>query len=255
MSKSDLLKPLKWYTSLATKKGRREAGAFLVEGERAVNQVMLTHPGTVIELLASEWISERDMKIPVRVLEAKQIRTVSSMKTPQDRIAVVRIPKDLSSDRLPEQPGEKILLMESIQDPGNVGTLIRTAAAFGYSGILMTDQCADPFSPKVVQASAGSVLSVWIRRTFEYIGIIDSLQGQGYALVGMTLDGEDDLGESINTEKSILALGSEASGLSRAVLQRSDYRVRIPIRSEGAESLNVAACGAICMYMNTGGSI
>ena len=222
-----------------------------MEGERAVRQVLAAAPDAIEEVLASEALPADFHRFSVRTLEDRQLRAVSTMTTPQGLIGVLRIPEDAFSDRLPDPPGRRILLLEDVQDPGNVGTLIRTAAAFGYSGVLMSARCADPFSPKAVQATAGSVLSVWIRRTSAHLEMIDGFRERGFFLVAMDLRGEGMVEDALESESLILALGSEATGLSEGVLRRADARVRIPVADSRAESLNVAACGAVCMYISS----
>ncbi len=166
-------------------------------------------------------------------------------------MAVVHLPVDMYSGYLPEDVGDKILLLEDIQDPGNVGTLIRTAAAFDFSGVIMTENCADPLSPKCVQATAGTVLSVWLRRTTRYLEITKALRKDGYPLIAAELNGVAEPSILYRQSKLLLALGNEAAGLSKALLDAADYRLRIPTVREKAESLNVAACGAICMYLSS----
>ena len=166
-------------------------------------------------------------------------------------MAVVRLPAATYSGYLPENTGNKILLLEDIQDPGNVGTLIRTAAAFDFSGVVLTEKCADPLSPKCVQATAGTVLSVWLRRTANYLELVGMLKKGGYCLIATDLNGAAELTTLSCQGKLLLALGNEAAGLSRSLLDMSDYRLRIPTVREKAESLNVAACGAICMYLSS----
>jgi TrmH family RNA methyltransferase len=157
------------------------------------------------------------------------------------------------SDILPESPGPRVLFLEDIQDPGNVGTLIRTAAAFDFSGVILTEKSADPFSPKCVQSTAGSVLSLWLRRTKDCLGMVKELKEQGYFLLAADLNGKEDTTIFTGRHKLVLALGNEASGLSDEVLKMADYRLRLPTVREKAESLNVAACGAILMYLASRG--
>ena len=245
------LKSLKWYKKLATKKGRLEAGAFIVEGTRAINQIISSRPGEIIEILTIEEPLPVYSNYAVRFVNESQFRSICSTKTPQGIMAVVRLPVDIRSDCLPDDIGNKILLLEDIQDPGNVGTLIRTASAFNYSGVIMTENCADPLSPKCVQATAGTVSSVWLRRTTHYLELINTLRKSSYSLIATDLDGAEELTILSQQSKLILALGNEAAGLSKAILDVSDYRLRIPTIREKAESLNVAACGAICMYLSS----
>ncbi|MDD5094542.1 MAG: RNA methyltransferase [Dehalococcoidia bacterium] len=245
------LKPLKWYKELDTKKGRIEAGAFLVEGRRAIEQIIQAHPNEILEILATEETAAAYHKYPVRIVTESQFHSISSSKTPQGILAVVRLPADIYSDNLPREVGTKILLLEDIQDPGNVGTLIRTAAAFGFSGIILTKKSADALSPKCVQSAAGSVLSVWIRRTPHYLELARTLQQNGFQIVAADLQGGNSPSLLGSQVKLLLALGNEASGLSPSILEMADSRVKVPIDREKAESLNVAACGAICMYLSS----
>ena len=245
------LKPLRWYKKLATKTGRLEAGAFLVEGERAIRQIIGSHQDKIIEILAVEKPLPVYRNYTVRLVTESQFRSICSTRMPQGILAVVCLPADIYSDCLPEDVGDKILLLEDIQDPGNVGALIRTAAAFNFSGVIMTENCADPLSPKCVQATAGTVLSVWFRRTTRYLGIASALKEVGYSLIATDLNGAAEPSILYHQSKFLLALGNEAAGLSKALLDVADYRLPIPTVREKAESLNVAACGAICMYLSS----
>ena len=232
-------------------KGRLEAEAFLVEGDRAIKQVIDNHPDEILEIITTEEPSALYRNYSIRSVTDSQLRSICSTKTPQGIIAVVRLPSNIYSKHLPQDVGAKILLLEDIQDPGNVGSLIRTAAAFDFSGVIMTDKCADPFSPKCVQSTAGTVLSVWIRRTIHYLELTEALQEDGYALVAADLNGGAEPSVLSQQNKLLLALGNEASGLSKALLNMADYRLRIPIVTRKAESLNVSACGAIAMYLSS----
>jgi len=248
---STLLKPLRWYKKLATNKGRLEAGTFLVEGDRAIKQIIASHPEEIIEILTVEEPLPVYCNYRVRLLTESQFLSICITRTPQGSMAVVNMPADIYSDYLPEDAGNKILLLEDIQDPGNVGTLIRTAAAFDFSGVIMTENCADPLSPKCVQATAGTVLSVWLRRTIHYLELAIALRKDGYTLIATELNGIAEPSIISSQSKILLALGNEAAGLSKALLSTADYRLRIPTIREKAESLNVAACGAIFMYLSS----
>jgi TrmH family RNA methyltransferase len=245
------LKPLKWYWELEDRKARLEAGAFLVEGDKAIRQIISSQPDAITEILAIDEPPAVYRDYPVRLVTASQFRYISRTRTPQGILVVVRLPPDIYSSELADNIGNKVLLLEDIQDPGNTGTLIRTAAAFGFSGVILTENGADPFSPKCVQSTAGTVLSVWLRRTNNYLGLAQALKKKEYTLVAADLAG--DVGPEVlrGVKKLILALGNEAAGLSKALLDIADYRLRIPLDKEKAESLNVASCGAILMYLSS----
>ncbi len=245
------LKPLKWYKSLHTRKGRIESGVFLVEGMRAIDQIISASPEAISEIVTVEVPSGAPGNYPVRQVTESQFRSIATTRTPQGTLAVVRFPAEIERDTLPRYPGKKILLLEDIQDPGNVGTLIRTAAAFGFDGIILTEKCADPLSPKCVQASAGTMMSLWLRRTANYLDLARCLQKSGYVLVATDPRGSEDPGVLSTGSKLVLALGNEASGLSPTICRMADCQVRIPIEEKRSQSLNVATCGAICMYLAT----
>ena len=243
---------LKRYRQLADKKGRLETGFFLVEGERAIRQIIASHPEAITEIVSVENPPAAFRNYPARTVTGSQFRYISSAQTPQGIMATVKIPADIYSSSLPKDAGNLILLLEDIQDPGNTGTLIRTAAAFNYAGVILTENGADPLAPKCVQATAGTILSVWLRRAEQYPEMVRELKKQGYTLIAADVRGKDEASILPRQEKMILALGNEAVGLSEEMLAIADYRVQIPTAPEKAESLNVAACGAILMYISAG---
>jgi len=244
------MKPISWYKSLSLPKERRLAGCFLIEGKRAVDQLLTYHRSSISELICIEETASfyDDTGIAVRAVSAQNMKSICTSRTPQGIAALVQIPADVYTSGIPEEKGSKIILLEDVQDPGNVGSLIRTAAALGYGGVIMSDKCADPFSPKVIQSTAGSLLSVWIRRSGGYLQMAGQLKKEGYELICADLRGDESLNFK-DTESHILALGSEGSGISKGLLDLKSRAVRVPIAQSGAESLNVAAAGAILMFM------
>jgi len=249
------MKPISWYKSLGQSKYRRQYGYFLIEGKRAVDQILTYHRDSVEELLCVDGVdgaNPPDTAIPARAISEANMKSICTSRTPQGIAALVKIPPDVYTSQVPaidtSNPNSRVLLLEHVQDPGNVGTLIRTAAAFGVAGVILSDQCADPFSPKAVQSTAGSLLSLWIRKAGEYLLMVDELKERGFRLIAADLDGSESYCFD-NPVPHILALGSEGAGLTAGVLDKCDYRVRIPIVESGAESLNVAASGAIFMFL------
>jgi TrmH family RNA methyltransferase len=241
-------RPLKWYKSLADSPVRRDEMCFLLDGRKNLDIIIAQRPDLVIELLVQKGCEADCEKyhLPLRILERHQIESISPQKTPQGLLALVKIPQEIYSAELPSDAGNRILLLEHLQDPGNVGTLIRTAAAFNIAGVILSDQCADPFSPKVVQSTAGSLFSVWIRRTSSYLDCVAVLREKGYRLFAADVHGSNRV--NLQCDKQILALGSEGRGLTDSLLGMSDVRFRIPMNSQKAESLNVAVSGGIVMY-------
>jgi len=246
------LKPLTWYSGLSDPRIRREQGCFMVEGRRAIEQILGLAPKSVDEILVDEAVADssalKKYSCPVRKLAERQFKSVCTSKTPQGIAAVVRIPEGSYESGLPKTAGERILLLEGVQDPGNVGALARTAAAFDYTGIVLSNECADPYSPKAVQASAGSVLAVWIRRTAGYRNLAQALKAKGYSLIATDTGGEPIVPGRPIPRRHVIMLGSEGNGLTEELLGMADKKVRIPINDKKAESLNVAVSGAIVMW-------
>jgi len=243
------LKPLSWYKSLHDAKSRRGENAFLVEGTRAIAQISRSCPDCIRELVVREEDApQQDLVYPVRVVSASQFRSVCISTNPSGPLAVVNMPDGACAASLPRRKGDKVLVLEDIQDPGNVGTLVRSAAAFEFSGVLLSDKCADPFGPKAVQASAGSVLSLWIRRTKEYAALLAGLAAEGYYCIAADVGGKETLGPA-KASKIVVVLGNEGSGICPDTLRLANRVVRIPICERNVESLNVAVSGALFMYV------
>jgi RNA methyltransferase, TrmH family len=244
------LKSLTWYKDLADTRKRREYGCFLIEGRRAIEQIKLVAPDSIDEIIVVESIASeaKGFSRPIRILTDSQFGSITSSKTPQGIAAVVKIPEGSYAPELPQKSGSRIVLLEGVQDPGNVGTLVRTAAAFDFSGMVLSEECADPFSPKAVQASAGSILSIWIRRSDRYLDAARELKNRKFKVIAADIKG-DQTPDKAQAGPLVLMLGSEGAGLSAGLLRLADEKVCIPMNERKAESLNVAASGAIMMFM------
>jgi TrmH family RNA methyltransferase len=245
---NSILRALKWYKNLESGSFRSEEGYFIVEGIRAVRQVLSTAPQAVDEIVVTDEY-QKDIAsagVSIRKITSSQMDTISTRKNSQGIIAVVKIPGESTDDSIPLQPGTRVLLLEHIQDPGNVGTLLRSAAAFDFSGVILSTMSADPFAPKAVQASAGSLLSLWIRRTSQYLKLVEQLRCNGFQIAAMSTKGSE--GSFGKDGKIVVALGNEGNGLSEDVLTIADIHCRIAINDSKVESLNVAVTGAIVMH-------
>ena len=141
----------------------------------------------------------------------------------------------------------RILMLEGVQDPGNVGTIIRTADAAGLDGVLLSNQCADVFSPKVLRATMGSIFRMNLRTTDDLPGELTKLREKGYSILSSQLDGTPFYERQGVAECFALIIGNEGNGVSEQVQQTATHRVRLPMRG-GAESLNAAIAAAIMMY-------
>ena len=232
------------WRSLRDRKERLKNGLFLVEG-RKMTEEALRSDMTVETILADE---ERldTLTLPDNVeivaLPSHVFAAVCDTKTPQGIAAVVRLPQG-------EQPvhGSRLLAMDGVQDPGNVGTIIRTADAAGFDGVILSRECADVYSPKVLRATMGSVFHIGITVTDELPSALHRLAEAGYSILSSQLDGEPFYSRRAVGKRYCLIIGNEGNGVSPQVQQEATHRLRLPMRGE-AESLNAAIAAGIMMY-------
>lgn len=230
--------------SLHRRKGRRASGTFLVEGQHPVAEALAD--GWVTEVfclpeLAEDW----DVAPRVTTVDERVLAAMSDAVTPQGVVAVASIP-DVSLAQV-VGTGVLVVLVEA-SDPGNVGTIIRTADAMGAAGVVLTSGSVDPFSPKVVRSCAGSLTHLPV---IPDVGVGDlwaACRGAGQRLVG--LDGyataslyDDD----VLRAPVALVFGSEAHGLPDDVTAELDTSVAVPVYGR-AESLNLAVAAAITLH-------
>lgn len=228
------------WKALKDRKGRRESGCFLVEGRKMVEEA-LASAFDVETVLVQEGMELPDgLTMPVYELPAHVLAAVCDTKTPQGIAAVVRMKEQSAL-------GKHIVVLDGLQDPGNVGTIIRTADAAGLNGVLLSNQCADVFSPKVLRATMGSIFRMNLRTTDDLPGELTKLREKGYSILSSQLDGTPFYERQDVAERFALIIGNEGNGVSEQVQQTATHRVRLPMRG-GAESLNAAIAAAIMMY-------
>ena len=227
---------VKELASLKEKKGRRRTGTFLVEGHKMVREAV-TSGMDVVRLILREDYAGETYGLPAVRLGRDAFAAVCDEKTPQGIAAEVTIPL-----RSVQPPQGRCLLLDGLQDPANVGAIIRTAVAAGYEDVYLAG-CADPFSPKSVRASMSGVFFARIMQgTQEEI----LLSIAGLPVIAADMGGEDVFSYAA-PEKFCLAVGSEGSGLSALVRGRADVTVCIPMDAR-TESLNAAVSAGILMY-------
>lgn len=228
------------WKALKDRKGRRESGCFLVEGRKMVEEA-LKSAFDVETVLVQEGMELPDgLTMPVYELPAHVLAAVCDTKTPQGIAAVVRMKEQSAL-------GKHIVVLDGVQDPGNVGTIIRTADAAGLDGVMLSNQCADVFSPKVLRATMGSIFRMNLRTTDDLPGELTKLREKGYSILSSQLDGTPFYEREKVAEQFALIIGNEGNGVSEQVQQTATHRVRLPMRG-GAESLNAAIAAAIMMY-------
>jgi RNA methyltransferase, TrmH family len=238
---------------LQRRRDRDRAGRFLAEGPQAVREALLA--GAVVELFGTATALSRHADLAARAdlvspVTDDTLAVLADTVHPQGLVAVCRQVDVPLAAALANRPRLVAVAVE-IRDPGNAGTVLRTADAAGAGAVVFTGDAVDPYNGKCVRASAGSLFHVDVVRDRAPDAVLAGLGAAGMLILAATGHGEDNLDDLLDT--GVLAaptawlFGSEAHGLPGGLLDRADRRVRVPIYG-GAESLNLAAAAAVCLY-------
>jgi len=238
---------------LQRRKDRDQAGRFLAEGPQAVRSALAA--GVVLELFGTDAALDRyaDLAAQAEVVSPVTddgLAALAETVQPQGLVAVCAIVNVALGAALDKTP-RLVAVAAEIRDPGNAGTILRTADAAGAGVVVFAGDAVDPYNGKCVRASAGSLFNVDVVRKRASLDVVDQLHARGIQVLAATGYGDSSLDEllddgSLATPTAWL-FGSEAHGLSEELLAAADRRVRVPIYG-GAESLNLAAAAAVCLY-------
>lgn len=234
---------IKTLSKLNAKKNREESGLFLAEGEHLTEMVCNSSYEVKNLVMTEEYYAKNQNKFSCDIIIVPEsiMEKISDTKTPQGVVAVVRLPqknKDIKQGRY--------IYCDNLQDPGNIGTIIRTADAFSFSGVILSKGCADVFSPKVIRSTQGSIFNIEVI-TDKDIEFFKKLKAD-FKLTSTALYGDSVTVKEMKTEKNqIFVIGNEGSGVSEEILSMSDEVVYIPMTGK-AESLNAAVAASIVMY-------
>lgn len=240
-AKNPLIKFLK---DLSSVRGRESAGLYLVEGEVMIREALRCglklHSIIATERRAgfAREISPEAVQVTDSIMQA-----VCDTRTPQGVCAAFEMPSSLPLSALPD----RVVALDGVQDPGNVGTIWRTADAAGFEALLIGAGCADPMSPKVQRSAMGSGFRIPISRAADLPAALAQLSGAGYSIICSDLHGADFYSRPNPGKKLALVIGNEARGISEATRAQATMLVKLPMRG-GAESLNAAVAAGIMMY-------
>lgn len=239
--------------SLRLKKRREKEGKFIVEGVRCVREA-LEGEGAVEAVIVSEDAGEAARGVSARaekagvetiVVDDETLVSISSNPTPQGLVAVIRRKAPVWEEWL--GAGRDLLFLDGIQDPGNMGTLIRAGRAFGLGGVIVGKGSVDPFHPKVLRAAAGAHFRMGVSDPVEAGACMIGFGRAGLPVVVADPHGGIPFEEAEYPPILVLALGNEGAGVSETVRQAADRVVRIPLM-DGTESINVAVASGILLY-------
>jgi len=224
---------------------RRRCGEFLCDSPKLLREALLWRSDLLRTVVFTEGIDLPDLPEGLRVVQVTEsvMESVSPAKTPQGLLGVCAMPAEELPERL---DGKHYIVLDGVQDPGNVGTILRTADAFWADGLFLLNACADLYSPKTVRASMGAVFRcpVWSCEAGRLKELLDAsdIPLYGAALREDTRDARD-----VDYSRAAVAIGSEGQGLSRELLELCTRTIKIPM-SVHCESLNAAAAAAALLW-------
>ncbi|MGD9929545.1 MAG: TrmH family RNA methyltransferase [Mangrovibacterium sp.] len=240
---------IRFIQSLARKKIREQEKVFLVEGNKMVLEAIDAGRQLILLCGTSDFLAENNIspKMAAEVIEVspEEMQKASLLQTPQQALAVVNMPEQHFN--LTDITPDLTLALDFIQDPGNLGTIIRLADWFGIRHILCSENTVDCFNPKVIQSSMGAIFRVEVH----YLDLVETLKqaaASGTEIFGTFLEGEN-LYKHPLSKNGILVMGNEGNGISEEVARMVTDKVHIPAfpgGQTGSESLNVATATAIC---------
>ncbi|MDY0345339.1 MAG: RNA methyltransferase [Bacilli bacterium] len=215
-------------------KYQKDSGLYLVEGFHLLE--MAVKQNRVDYLFAINPIENQN--VDQYIVNECIIRKLAASKNPQGVVAVCKIAKPLALSSL------RLLYLDDISDPGNMGTILRTALAFGYRDIILSPNCVSPYNDKAISASQGAIFALnLVEMAHEEI---ISLHNQGYKLIVTSLKDSVDLSNLTKKDKYVVIVGNESRGVNSRLLEASDDKVKINI--SGIDSLNVAVATGIVLY-------
>ncbi len=230
------------------KSHRKKEGLFIVESIKAVNEIPSGYPIKyliVTPLITREQLPVLETNKKVVVTE-EVYKAISDTITPQGAMAVVEMPA-VALDDLTIKGQGFYLILENMQDPGNLGTIIRTAHAFGAEAVLITKGSVDLYSPKVVRATMGSLFHVKACIDYEIEDYMTYVRKVGAAVYAADLENAEPLSKVRFKSPLAIVIGNEGSGVSKYTKKTADHKVMIPMPG-GSESLNASVAASICMY-------
>jgi RNA methyltransferase, TrmH family len=227
---------------------REEERRFLVEGAQAVSEA-LAEEGRLLSLFVSDELDPlavraRQAGAPVEQVSERVMERLTSTVTPQGVVGIAPF-VDVAIDELASTGA--VAVLHEVRDPGNAGTILRSADAAGAAGVVFAGSSVDVYNPKAVRASAGSIFHVPIVRDVRTEEALSSLRARGSSVIAMDMHGDQDLFEAELPRSSTFVFGNEAHGLPSEILDAADHRVRVP-HAGRAESLNLAAAATVCLF-------
>lgn len=239
--------------SLRQKRGRTQQGKFIIEGVHLCREALLADVSLELLLYTQDGFQADEVKrvvveaqkrgIPNLRVSRSVLKSLADTVTPQGLLAVVHH----WAPTTPTSRGKVLLLLDQVRDPGNVGTIIRIADAVGANGVILCRETADPFSPKVLRATQGSIFHLPVQVNAEPRSVATDLKKRGYRIFVAEPRAKRAYTQVRYPRRFLLVVGNEATGVRASLKSLADELIRVPIRGR-AESLNVSVATGVILY-------
>jgi RNA methyltransferase, TrmH family len=241
---------------LSKRSARQETGLFLLEGPQAAREALAYAPDTVVEVFATPTAMDKHIDVrdaargaglDIEYTTEAVLDAMADTVTPQGIVAVARQSPTALKDVFASTP-RLIAVCEEVRDPGNLGTIIRAADAAGADAVILTGRTVDPYNPKVVRATTGSLFHLPITVGVDLASVVARAHESGMRVLAADVDGSDFLASRhLLADPTAWVFGNEARGLEEDALAHADLTLRLPIYGR-AESLNLATAASVCLY-------
>lgn len=243
---------LKQYSFLKQKKYRKEENKFIVEGKKLVEELINSNFEVEVILITNSFQEKNKLfidelnkhKIQIELIQQKELDKLAETETPQGIIAIAKIKEQKFS--LDKINSNIIIAFENINEPGNLGTMLRTADWLGFNDILISKNSVELYNPKTIRSSMGSIFHLNIHNEIDLYNVCENLKTREYKIYCTDTNGES-LDKLKYDEKLIIVFSNEANGPTENLIKISDRKITIPSRGK-AESLNVSSACSIILY-------
>ncbi|REJ04382.1 RNA methyltransferase [Microbacterium bovistercoris] len=243
---------------LTKRSARTETGLFLLEGPQAVREALTYRPEAIVDLFVTptSWEKHADLRdmaedagVEAEFVTESVLAAMADTVTPQGLVAVARQTPTSVKDIFAASP-RLIAICEEVRDPGNLGTIIRAADAAGADAVVLTGRTVDPYNPKVVRSTTGSLFHLPVSVGGDLADVVQRAHAAGLQILAADVKGDDLLAaraEGVLAQPSGWLFGNEARGLADEALELADRVLKLPIFGR-AESLNLATAASVCLY-------
>lgn len=235
---------------LKKSKERKEKKAFVIEGRKMFEEICQDPSRVVKAYFSDSYVKEQYAgkalpEIPCEIVADSVFDSMAETVTPQGVLAIVKMPEYSLEDMISE--AGTLILLENLRDPGNLGTIIRTAEAAGVAGVILSKESVDIYNPKVIRSTMGAVYRVPFLYVEDFMALLQMLREQDVRLLAAHLKGQKTFDKADYSGKVGILIGNEANGLSEEASELANEKVLIPMAGS-VESLNAAVAAALLMY-------